>query len=228
MKTRLFTLGLILILLLPQVYAQKKRTVDTGIHFGIVGGFSMQTFLGTDYWGEKLPTQLTPGFNVGGNVILPIFSDFYVQPGLLFSMKGTKQDILTDDITKTTMLSYIELPLNILYRPQIGDGHLLIGLGPYAAYGIMGRERTTSGTITIEIPVRFVSDASDEPSTYAYYSGFDAGGQVLVGYEFYNGIFLHLNSQLGLTKINSDYGLPNDQTSKKNFGFGISVGYRFF
>jgi hypothetical protein len=227
MKNKLFTLILILILVVPQTFAQKKRKVDTGIHFGVLGGFSFQTFMGKDYWGESLDNKLTPGFHVGGNVSFRIISDLYVQPGLAYSMKGSKQNIITDDITKTTMLSYIELPVNIVYRPQLGDGHLLIGAGGYGGCGISGRERTKSGTITIELPVKFLDDASEEPTSYAYYKRFDAGVNALLGYELYNGIFFQVDGQLGLMKINSDYGLPNDQTSKKNFGFGVSAGFMF-
>ena len=227
MKIKLFTFGLIFILLVPQIFAQKKRKVDEGIHFGVLGGFSFQSFSGTDYWGETLDNQLTPGFHAGGNVTFPIIADICVQSGLLYSLKGTKQNIITDDITKTTMLSYIELPVNVLYRPQLGDGHLLIGAGGYGGAGISGRERTKSGTITIELPIRFLDDASDEPTSYAYYKRFDAGVNALVGYELYSGIFFQLDGQLGLLQINSDYGLPNDQTSKKNFGFGVSAGYKF-
>ncbi len=155
MKNKLILFGFIFIFLIPQTFAQKKRKVDAGIHFGVLGGFSFQSFMGTDYWGDPLGNQLSPGFHAGGNVTFPVIADLYVQPGLLYSIKGTKQNIITDDITKTTILSYIELPVNILYRPQIGDGHLLIGAGGYGSCGISGRERTKSGTITIELPVRF-------------------------------------------------------------------------
>jgi hypothetical protein len=227
MKTRLFALVLIFTVLVPQTFAQKRRKVDTGIHIGILGGGGMQTLTGTDYWGAKLDNKLTPGFHVGGNVILSIFPDFWLQPGILFSVKGARQNIITDDITKTVSLSYIEVPLNLLYRPQLGDGHLLLGLGPYGGYGVLGRERVKSGTITTELIVKYLTDASEEPTTYVYYRGLDAGANIFFGYEFYNGILLQLNGQMGLLKVNSDYGLPNDMTSKKNTGFGLSVGYRF-
>jgi hypothetical protein len=227
MKTKLLAFILVFTVLVPQTFAQKKRKVDSGIHFGILGGFSLQTLTGTDYWGEKLDNKLSPGFHGGGNVILPILPDLYFQPGLLFSVKGAKQSIITDDITKTTSLSYIELPLNVLYRPQLGDGHILLGLGPYGGYGIFGKERVKTGTLTTELPVKYLVDASEEPTTYVYYRGLDAGANIFFGYEFYNGIFLQLNGQMGLLKVNSDYGLPNDKTSKKNVGFGLSVGYRF-
>ena len=227
MKKILIGFVLIFAVIVPQTFAQKKNKIDTGIHFGILGGGGMQTIAGKDYWGERLENKLKPGFHAGGNVMLSIFPDFWFQPGILFSVKGARQDIITDDITKTVNLSYIEVPLYLLYRPQLGDGHLLFGLGPYGGYGVYGRERIKSGTITTELIVKFLADASEQPTTYVYYRGLDAGVNALAGYEFYNGIFLQMNGQIGLLKVNSDYGLPNDKTSKKNLGFGLSVGYRF-
>jgi Outer membrane protein beta-barrel domain len=227
MKKRLLIFVLIFTVLVPQTFAQKKRKIDTGIHFGILGGGGIQTLTGTDYWGVKLDNKFTPGFHVGGNVIFSIFPDFWIQPGILFSVKGARQNIITDDITKTVSLSYVEVPLYLLYRPQLGNGHLLLGLGPYGGYGVFGRERVKSGTITTELIVKYLTDASEQPTTYVYYRGLDAGANIFFGYEFYNSILLQLNGQMGLLKVNSDYGLPNDKTSKKNFGFGLSVGYRF-
>lgn len=227
MKTKLFAFVLVLIFIFPQTFAQKRRKTDTGIHFGILGGAGLQTFIGTDYWGEKLNNDFNPGFHGGGNVILRFGPDLYFQPGLLFSMKGTKQNIITDNIIKTISLSYLEVPLNVLFRHQLGDGYILLGLGPYAAYGITGNERTKTGPITVELSVKYLADAAEEPTSYVYYRGPDAGANFFVGYEFYNQIFCQLNTQMGLLKINSDYGYPNDITSKKNFGFGLSAGYRF-
>jgi hypothetical protein len=227
MKTKLFAFVLILMLFIPQTFAQKKRKVDTGVHFGILGGCNLQTFIGKDYWGDRLDNKFTPGFHGGGNVILNIGPDLYLQPGLLFSVKGAKQNIITDNITKTIRLSYLEVPLNLLFRPMLGDGHILLGLGPYAAYGITGNEKTQSGPVTIKLSVKYLADASGEPTTYVYYRGPDAGANIFVGYEFYSQIFCQLNAQMGLMKINPDYGYPNDVTSKKNFGFGLSAGYRF-
>jgi hypothetical protein len=227
MKTKFFTIAVILLVLIPEANAQKKHKVDTGIHFGILGGLNLQTITGKDYWGEKLNNNLFPGFHAGGNVILSFGPDLYVQPGLLFSVKGARQDIITDNITKTTRLSYIEVPVNILYRPQFGDGHILLGAGPYAAYGVVGKERTKTGPITTELTVKYLNNAADKPTSYVYYRGLDAGANIFVGYELYNGLFCQLNGQMGLLKVNCDYNLPNDQASKKHTGFGLSVGYRF-
>jgi len=62
----------------------------------------------------------------------------------------------------------------------------------------------------------------------AYFKAFDAGGNIFFGYEMGNGIYGQFNAQLGMLKINpEDKRIPDDQTSVKNTGFGISLGYRF-
>ncbi len=228
MKTKLFTLILILFVLQPRVSGQMKGVkADAGIRFGVLAGGGVHTFIGENYWGDNLNNKLNPGLHAGANVILPVFGDLWIQPGVNLSMKGSRQHIVIDNITKTTNLGYVEVPLLILYRPQLGDGHLLFGAGPFGAYGLLGNERTKIGSVTTELKVRFKDNATDEPATYVYYRGIDAGAAALVGYELYNGLFAHLNGQIGLLKLNSEYGLPNDQTTKKNLGFSLSAGFRF-
>ncbi len=42
------------------------------------------------------------------------------------------------------------------------------------------------------------------------------------------GVFLQLNAQLGLFKINPEHSWDTgDKTSYKNTGYGLSIGYRF-
>lgn len=228
MKTKLFGVILILFVLLPQASGQMKKVkADAGVHFGVLAGGGIQKFIGENYWGDNLDNSLSPGLHVGANAIIPVIGDLWIQPGVNLSIKGSRQHIVIGDITKTTNLGYVEIPLLVLYRPQLGDGHLLFGAGPYGAYGLMGNERTKIGSVTTELKVKFKADAAGEPGTYVYYRGIDAGAAALIGYELYNGLFAHLNGQLGLLKLNSDYGLPNDQTAKKHLGISLSAGFRF-
>jgi hypothetical protein len=62
----------------------------------------------------------------------------------------------------------------------------------------------------------------------AYYRPFDAGANIFFGYELSMGVFLQLNAQLGLLKINPEYSWATDsKASYKNTGYGLSIGYRF-
>lgn len=221
MKTRFLIIVLVFAVLAPHAFAQKRRKNSNDISIGILGGINFQNLYGQNSDGVKLNFNLMSGFHAGANINLPFGQDLYFQPGIQFSLKGAKQEILTDQI-RTTKLYYIEMPLNLIFRPQIGDGHILLGCGPYAAYGIKGKEiNSPYGTV----PVKFLNKADLNESSYIYYKPFDAGINILIGFEMFNGIFISLNSQLGLLKVNSYY--IEDQTSKKNIGFGLSAGYRF-
>jgi hypothetical protein len=62
----------------------------------------------------------------------------------------------------------------------------------------------------------------------AYYRPFDAGANIFFGYELSLGVFIQLNAQLGLLKINPEYAWESDsKAAYKNTGYGISIGYRF-
>jgi hypothetical protein len=65
----------------------------------------------------------------------------------------------------------------------------------------------------------------------AYFKAFDAGANIFAGFEVGSGLFLQLNAQLGLVKINPTDSriiqVYSDKLSIKNSGFGLSLGYRF-
>jgi len=228
MKMKFMTLSAILILSSVAMQAQ--------IGFGLLGGVNFQNINGKDGNGDKLENGLLTGFHAGVNVNIPVAPDFYFQPGLLFSVKGAKNEFYTPpikasgDYTTTTRLSYIEMPLNLLFRPQLGNGHILLGFGPYLAYGIKGMETTQITSLSIERPVKFKNSVEEWTDLVenAYYRPFDAGANILFGYEFGMGAFIQLNAQLGLLKINPEYAwISDDETAFKNTGYGLSLGYRF-
>jgi hypothetical protein len=225
MKIKFLTLSAILILSSVAIQAQ----------FGILGGVNFQNINGKNSSGNKLENGLLTGFHAGVNINIPISPNFYFQPGLLFSVKGSMNEFYnplskaSGDYATTTRLSYIELPLNLLYRPQLGNGYLLLGFGPYVAYGIKGKETTQLNSVSVERPVKFENSVGlIDWISNAYYRPFDAGANILFGYEFGMGAFIQLNAQLGLLKINPEYTwLSDDQTAYMNTGFGLSLGYRF-
>jgi hypothetical protein len=171
------------------------------------------------------------GFNIGINAEIPVATDFYFQPGLLYTIKGAKSEdvILGQSFNTTLKISYLELPLNFLYKPLLGTGHLILGLGPYVAFGVGGKATYEGGGSSISEKIKFQKTVmNSDPADVVYIRPMDAGANMLVGYEFGNKVSFQLNTQLGLTKINPEYeGASNDKTSVKNTGFGFSLGYRF-
>ncbi len=229
MKTKFFAISAVFIFLTITLQAQ--------IGFGLLGGVNLQNINGKDNSGTKLENGLLTGFHAGVNVNIPVAPDFYFQPGLLFSVKGAKNDFFSPetkasgDFETTTKLSYIEMPLNLLYRPQLGKGYILLGFGPYIGYGIGGTEKSELlGLVNYERAVKYKNRVTNftELIENAYYRPFDAGANIFFGYELSLGVFLQLNAQLGLLKINPEYAWESDsKASYKNTGYGISIGYRF-
>jgi hypothetical protein len=229
MKTKFLALSTILVF--------STITLQAQIGFGLIGGVNFQNINGKDNSGNKLENGLLTGFHAGVNVNIPVAPDFYFQPGLLFTIKGAKNDFFSPetkasgDFETTTKLSYIEMPLNLLYRPQLGKGYILLGFGPYIAYGVGGTENSDLlGLISYERSVKYKNRVTNftELVENAYYRPFDAGANIFFGYELSLGVFLQLNAQLGLLKINPEYAWETDsKASYKNTGYGISIGYRF-
>ncbi len=229
MKTRIFSLLMILTLTGTVTFAQSSD--KSGMSFGILGGVNFQNLNGKDAGGDKLTNDMILGYHAGLNVQIPIAPQFYFQPGLMFSTKGAKNTykILGTEITRTTKLSYIELPLNLVYKGALGNGFVMLGFGPYVGYAIGGKYLSEGGSVTIDNKIVFkgtIEETDDE--SHATFKTLDIGGNIFAGFQLGNGIFAQLDTQLGMVKINPENkGNSNDKTSVKNTGFGLSLGFRF-
>lgn len=230
MKARVLSVVSILILSAAALQAQ--------VEFGVLAGPNFQNMVGKDEDGDKMTNGLIVGFHAGVSASIPFAPDFYFQTGLLFSQKGSKNYLgliptkaSGDDYNTTTRISYIDLPLHLLFRPEIGNGRMLVGFGPYVAFGIGGKQTVDySGLPAMEQKVIFKSEISNEERfdlENTYFKRFDAGADIFAGYELSMGLWLRLNAQLGLLDMMPALESGNDQPDLKNTGFSVSVGYNF-
>ena len=177
--------------------------------FGVRAGVNFQNLNGKQSDGDKIMGKIRTGFNAGVNAEIPIGEGFYLQPGILYSLKGANEK---DFEMVETSISYIEVPINFIYKPDLGTGRMLLGFGPYVAYGIGGKVENAG----IENDVKFEKEAGNAANT-VYFKPLDAGANILFGYEFSNKLSAQLNAQLGLVNINA---YDND-AKLKNTGFGV-------
>ena len=187
--------GILIPAFLFMAFISQAQEVNTGGGISIRAGVNFQNLNGEDASGDKLENKIKTGFNAGIVGDIPVAPDFYFQPGLLYSAKGAKLENTSDG---KLSLNYVEVPLNLVYKPMLGTGRLLMGFGPYVAYGAGNAANTV------------------------YFKPLDAGANILFGYEFSNKLSAQLNAQLGLVNINA---YDND-AKIKNTGFGVSLGYR--
>ena len=182
--------------------------------FGIVAGpsFSSYTYKVN---GDKETSSLLTNFRAGLTADLQVADEFYIQPSLLYTGKGGKEEVFGFD-TKTNV-GYLELPINFMYKPEVGNGNLFIGLGPYFAVGLNGNRETVVNDAVVKNDIEF----GDENGQM---KRFDAGANFQVGYELPMGLNFGLFTDLGLVNLQ---GNGDDDNSFRNTAFDVTVGYKF-
>lgn len=225
MKKALLTLSFFSFL----VFAATAQDDDKLVKLGIRAGANYNTIVGKDFGGENVSNSYKVGYHAGITADLYVFPGFYLQPGLIYTTKGAMKE--ANNIKSTSNISYIELPVNVLLKLGMGNGKLLIGAGPYAAYGINGNLKSKAGSSTTTLDANFTNtiSAADVLNGNLYnVRRWDYGVNALAGYEFASGFNFQLNAQLGLKKLNPEIeSVTVDKTSIKHFGVGLSVGYKF-
>lgn len=140
------------------------------------------------------------GAMAGGYAQIKAGKNACFQPELLIVGKGMKEKY--EAYSYRNDVTYIELPLNILYKPVTSKGSFFIGGGPSPAYYI-GENFFYSGQYFIK--------------------KFDLGINLLAGYEMPIGFSINLHYTHGLTNISRSA----EVLLTKNRCFGLSVGYIF-
>jgi hypothetical protein len=212
------------------IHAQTSVGVRAGMHFSNV--------LMKDESGNKNSTKPISGFHIGLTTDISIAEKFYFQPAILYATKGFRQ---TDswftgagNELKVTA-SYFEMPLNLIYKPQAGNGRMLIGAGPYIGYGTGGKWKADKDAAIGDMVVGnsgktiFNNDAMTGGALgdYVYGKPWDFGANFLLGYEFRNKFSLQLDAQLGINNLQRKIYGADWQNSLRNRGWGISAGYKF-
>jgi hypothetical protein len=211
------------VLLLALATTAFSLTSKAQVSFGLRAGVNFQNLTGEEANGKDLDNKLKTGFHIGVNAELPVAPDFYIQPGLLFSTKGAKQEVTGSDDVKSN-ISYVELPINFLYKPALGPGKLLLGFGPYIGVAVGGKMKQGSNEVDFE----FDNDVkSTDPDRFRTIKRMDFGGNLLAGYELSSKISVQLNAQLGMSNLVPKVDGKKTDAKTKNTGFGFSVGYRF-
>lgn len=204
MKKLIFILGALII----------ASAANAQVSFGIKAGpnFASNT---SKAGGSKSTTDLIVGVTGGVYVRMPLVQSLNLQPALLYEGKGGVTPNASGDKYKTR-LNYLSLPIDILFMPEMpsGNGSWMAGLGPYFAYAFSGK--ASSGLEN--------QDWSTDPFKGGSLKRFDAGVNVLLGFEMTSGFNISAMANLGLVNIASH---GNHDNYTRNTSFGIALGYTF-
>ncbi|ULQ51433.1 outer membrane beta-barrel protein [Flavihumibacter fluvii] len=178
-------------------------------------------------------------FHAGFMADLPLGKVLSVQPGLLFTGKGSKLETgsSTDAIYYKNSVNpyYIELPVNLIANIPLVDGEskFFIGAGAYAAAGIAGKYKSTfktpAGTIESDGKIEFTNDdpttSEEEGAGLGLMKRFDYGINGTAGFAFKN-MLVSVNYGHGLAKLNSGTSNTSNDNNKNrvwSISFGVSL-----
>ncbi len=228
MKLKIIPVTLLaLCISLTTLHAQSSAIIKGGVNLANVS-------INNDGGIDDAKTLTT--FQVGVLADLQLLPVLYLQPGILFTGKGTKTESGdTDDATyyrATSNPYYIEVPVNLVFKTP-GAIKFFAGAGPYLGIGIAGKNKVNGSFLGTE----FTSEnkiewSDDDPTTFDYEEGagfgimrrFDYGLNGLVGVETRN-MVISANYGHGLAKLQS--GTESDENNNnKHRVFSFTLGVK--
>ncbi len=160
--------------------------------------------------GIDISTSGFTGFHIGISNEFQVSDNLFIEPGILFSRKGTEINTTTSQLKLS--ISYLDFPVNLIYKHNLeNDITLFAKGGPIISYGLSGTE--DDGTDKDDI--RFGNEEDEEIKRVD--TGFAIGGgvemkKIQVGASYTFGL-------RDLTNFN--------EASFKTGVFAISVGFFF-
>jgi len=207
-KFQTFLNGLILIIVhgsCHNYYNASPTSISSGIVkpvFGIKAGLALSnaTINQTDTNSNPLKTSPRTGVLGGIYVDVPLGKELIFRPEADIVSKGIREKYdYSSSSDYPVIFTYIDFPLNIFYKKNYTNGHLIAGGGP-----------------VIGIPLK------DYYSIYPLKTEFSING--LIGYELAIGFSLNLNYTYGLSNASSNKQLISKISNRY---LGITVGYSF-
>ena len=172
-------------------------------NFGIKGGANFSNMSSDGYENNNSRT----GFHLGVLAEIPVGDRFSLQPEVLYSTQGTKDE--GANYTDEYKLDYIQVPL-------IAKFYLIDGLA---------LEAGPSFNFLVNEEYNYESNLLDIRADSELASTFELGGALGASYRFNNGFFLNGRYVLGFTDaFDSD---NFDEDAIKNNGFQLGVGFQF-
>lgn len=212
---KIFLFPIFLLILFSQTYAQ------TELRIGAKGGVNFSNIAGD--FTEKFTNQT--GFHIGGTLEIPLIDKLSLQPEILYSTQGAKNnETAVDGPLTETKLDYLNIPL--LGKYYLTEG-LSVMAGPQVGL-LLAAENEITPSGFMEGPTQPYKE-----DVKKYFNTVDAGIVLGAEYRFPFGAFLQLRYVIGISNVNkssTDRVLGSfyfENTKNQNRVFQISCGYSF-
>jgi hypothetical protein len=187
--------------------------------------------------GDVNDAKTLTSFHAGIVGDLELTSFLAIQPGLLFTGKGTKiQSGEQGDANfyhATSNPYYVEIPVNLVLKTPTGPTRFFAGAGPYLAIGVAGKNKVKGSVLGNSFSSEEkIEWSNDDPSTVDFEEGagfgimkrFDYGLNGTLGLEA-SKFVLSANYGWGLAKLQSGSGSGDDDNNKHRV-LSFSLGFK--
>ena len=161
------------------------------------------------------------GYHLGVVAEIRVFEQLFIQPGVLITTKGSKYIVGNNTVSNTGNFANFQfsslntdIPLELLYKLDLGSFRLLLIAGPHLGYGLNGKWTTSNGT-TSNVHFGNSSDSDLKPVDF----GLNFGGGLEVGRIQFSSKY-----SMGLTSL-STLNPPGNELKFKVIS--LSVAYLF-
>ena len=221
------------------IFLGMAGTSFSQVHWEVKAGLNYSGIMVEDGDGNKVSTSAVPGIYLGLGTVIRLSNQFAIQPTLTYARRGFKQKgkagFLGWGEDFEARVSYIELPVDFMYTPQVGLGHLLIAAGPYIGYGAGGKWTTTGDVLIGDIRITgngdidFQNDNSHHKTMnhHVYAKPWDYGVHFRLGYALYHRYTLSFEMQQGIANLQPGWGDNEPVGEIRTRSFGVALAYRF-
>ncbi|MBI1782939.1 MAG: PorT family protein [Sphingobacteriales bacterium] len=154
------------IILSLAVLAFFSATKAQDVKFGLKGGLNISTISGSDASGAKSIV----GFHAGGLVNIPVSGGFSVQPELVYSGQGAKED--QDGTTSTLHLNYLNIPVMAKYT---FTGGFYAETGPQLGFLLSAKAKASGASYDVKSTFKSTDFAWGIGIGYQSETGFGGG-----------------------------------------------------
>ncbi|MCF0191708.1 MAG: PorT family protein [Marinilabiliaceae bacterium] len=186
--------------------------------FGVVAGVNINKIRI-----EKESLDPKAGFHLGVLLDKELIGPIHIQPSILFTQKGAKQDLGVAE-TKIKM-NYLQIPIEASLRLPLGPIKLAINAGPYFAWGLNGKMETEGESGLGKVKVTYENIFKGKDGEDPLYKRFDTGLRLGAGVHMLEHLAVNLYYDLGFVKLDKES--IADEFASKNGSFLISASFVF-
>ena len=109
--------------------------------FGVRAGYNLTRHFQKYEAAEVFKSNFRPGFQIGVVGEYAVTDAFAIQPAFLFTTQGGNYKNKDVDSWATRQINYLQIPINAVYKLNLGGPKLLLQAGAYLGYAVSGKHK---------------------------------------------------------------------------------------